>query len=70
MREHKKMYEKAVEAFQKTIQLDPTHFNAHYSLGYTYELMDRKEKSEKAYQKYRELKKKFDAFMETEQEKR
>ena len=60
----KEMYRDAEKAFKATVQLDPTHLNAHYSLGYTYELMGMKEESEKEYQKYRELKKKFDSMVE------
>jgi Tfp pilus assembly protein PilF len=59
---YKKMFLDAEQAFKAAISLDPTHYNAHYSLGYTYELMGRKEESEKEYQRYRDLKKKFDAL--------
>lgn len=58
------MYRDAEEAFKAAVQLDPTHLNAHYSLGYTYEMMGMKEESEKEFQKYAELKKKFDSLVE------
>ena len=58
----KKLYPEAEQAFKTAISLDPTHYNAHYSLGYTYELMGRKQESETEYQRYRDLKKKFDAL--------
>lgn len=61
---YKEMYRDAEQAFKTAVQLDPTHLNARYSLGYTYELMGMKEESEKEYQKYRELKKKFDSMVE------
>jgi Tfp pilus assembly protein PilF len=60
----KEMHHDAEQAFKVAIQLDPTHHNAHYSLGYTYEKLGMKEESEKEYQRYRELKKKFDALVE------
>lgn len=66
MYNYKKMYPDAEQAFKTAISLDPTHFNAHYSLGYTYELMGNKDASEKNYQRYRDLKKKFDALVKKE----
>jgi len=64
MYNYKKMFSEAEQAFKTSIRLDPTHFNAHYSLGYTYELMGKKDAAEKEYQRYRDLKKKFDALTE------
>lgn len=66
----KEMHHDAEQAFKVAIQLDPTHHNAHYSLGYTYEKLGMKEESEKEYQRYRELKKKFDALLEKDLEAR
>lgn len=60
----KEMHHDAEQAFKIAIQLDPTHHNAHYSLGYTYEQLGMKEESEIEYQRYRELKKKFDSLIE------
>ncbi len=53
-------------AFKSVIQMDPTHFNAWYSLGYTYELMGKKEDAEQSYEKYRRLKGKLDSIMNKE----
>ncbi len=66
---YNKTYEEAAEAFRTVIQLDPVHFNAYYSLGYTYEQLNRQDDAEKQFRRYRELKKKFDALLKTEQEK-
>lgn len=63
MYNYKKMFPDAEQAFKTAIRLDPTHFNAHYSLGYTYELMGKKDEAEKEYQRYRDLKKKFDILV-------
>ena len=70
MYNYKKMFPEAEEAFKTSIRLDPTHFNAHYSLGYTYELMGKKDAAEKEYQRYRDLKKKFDALTEEDSKTR
>ena len=59
-------YDDAEKAFKSLIQLDPTHFNAWYSLGYTYELKGNKEDAEKSYEKYRRLKGKLDSIMNKE----
>lgn len=67
---YKQMYPDAEQAFKRVIRIDPTHHNAHYSLGYTYEMMGRKEEAGKEYQKYRQLKKKFDALVEKDGETR
>ena len=66
----KKMYPEAEQAFKTAIRLDPTHFNAHYSLGYTYELMGKKDEAEKEYQRYRDLKKKFDTLVNEDSQTR
>jgi len=70
MYKYKKMFHEAEQAFKTSIRLDPTHFNAHYSLGYTYELMGKKDAAEKEYQRYRDLKKKFDALTEEDSKTR
>ena len=57
-------HEKAAISFETTLRLDPTHYNAHYSLGFTYEKLGRKELAEKEYQRYRELKKKWEMAVE------
>ena len=67
---YKKMYRDAEQAFKVAVQLDPTHVNAHYSLGYTYEMLGMKEESEKEFQKYADLKKKFDSLIEKDMQKR
>jgi Tfp pilus assembly protein PilF len=61
-----KKYNEAEKAFKSAIQLDPTHFNTWYSLGYTYELMGKKEDAEKSFEKYRRLKKKMDSILNKE----
>jgi len=48
------------------LKIDPTHQNAWYSLGYTYELMGRKNEAEESYKKYRRLKGKMDSLMSQE----
>jgi len=66
----KERYPEAEQAFKTAIGLDPTHHNAHYSLGYTYEMMGKKVEAELEYQRYRDLKKKFDAFSEKDMQTR
>lgn len=61
---YKEMHRDAEQAFKVAIQLDPTHYNAYYSLGFTYEKLGMKEEAENKYQRYRELKKKFDYLVE------
>ena len=63
---YKKKYDLAEKAFQTALRLDPTFVDAHFSLGYTYEQMGQKEKSDKEYAIYRRLKKKMDQFMKEE----
>jgi len=57
------MHEEAARSFETTLRLDPTHYNAHYSLGFTYEKLGRKEPAEKEYQRFRELKKKWESVV-------
>ncbi len=47
--------EKAVEAFQKAIELNPDHINHHLQLAITYEKMGEKEKAIAEYKKVLEL---------------
>ena len=47
--------EKAVEAFQKAIELNPGHINHHLELAITYEKMGQKEKAIAEYKKVLEL---------------
>jgi len=61
-----KKYDDAEKAFKSVLQLDPTHINAWYSLGYTYELMGKKEDAEKSYEKSRRLKEKLHSIMNKE----
>ncbi|GJL77228.1 MAG: hypothetical protein NPINA01_02170 [Nitrospinaceae bacterium] len=67
---YKEMYHDAEQVFKMAIQLDPTHMDARYSLGYTYEMLGMKEESEKEYQRYREMKKKFDSMVKKDSETR
>ena len=62
----KKKYQDAEKAFKSVLKIDPTHQNAWYSLGYTYELMGRKDEAEASYKKYRRLKGKMDSLMNQE----
>jgi Tfp pilus assembly protein PilF len=61
-----KKYVDAEKAFISAIQLDPTHYNAWFSLGYTYELMGKKEDAKKSYEKYHRLKGQMDSIMNKE----
>ena len=70
IRNYHKKYDLAEKAFLTTLRIDPTFVDAHYSLGYTYEQMGQKEKSDKEYAIYRRLKKKMDRFMKEEKEAR
>ncbi len=47
--------EKALECFQKAIELNPTHINHYLELGKTYEVLGKKEEAIKAYKKVLEL---------------
>lgn len=67
---YRKQYDKAKEAFRNTIKMDPAHFDAHYSLGYTHEQLGENEAAEKEFAIYNRLKKKMDAALKREQEKR
>jgi Tfp pilus assembly protein PilF len=42
--------ENAVAAFQKAIELKPSHINHHLELGITYEMMDMEEEAKKEFQ--------------------
>ncbi len=66
---YKEMHHDAEQAFLTAVQLDPTHFDAIYSLAFTYEKLGRIEESEKYFQRYRELKKKFDDIVEEDKKK-
>ena len=67
---YRKQYEKAKAAFRNAIKNDPTHIDAHYSLGYTHEQLGEKEAAEKEFAVYNRLKKKMNAALKKEQEKR
>ncbi len=66
---YKEMHLDAEQAFLAAVQLDPTHFNAIYSLAFTYEKLGRKDEAEKYFEKYRELKKKYDDIVEKDADK-
>ena len=65
---YQKKYDKAVEKFRKVIELDPIHYNAHYSLGYSYELMGKKEEAEIQYSASRRLKMKMEEIQKKNRE--
>jgi hypothetical protein len=48
------------------IKLDPTHFNARYSLGFTYEKLGKLELAEIEYARYNSLKKRFKSMLTKE----
>ena len=58
-----KKFEDAEKAFKSVLKIDPTHHNAWYSLGYTYELMGKKDEAEESYKKYRRLKGEMNSIM-------
>ena len=62
-------HKKAAQTFQTVIKLDPTHFNARYSLGFTYEKLGKLELAKKEFERYRNLKKRFEIMIEKEQKK-
>ena len=66
---YRKQYGKAKEAFRNALKMDPTHFDAHYSLGYAHEQLGEQEAAEKEFAVYNRLKKKMDAALKKEQEK-
>ncbi len=47
--------ERAVECFQKAIEINPKYINHHYELGLTYEKMDKKDLAIQQYKKVLEL---------------
>ena len=59
-------YEKAVQAFKTVIKLDPTNFNARYSLGFTYEKIGKLELAKIEYERYNSLKKRFESMLTKE----
>ena len=64
--DYEKKFEEAEWAFKTVLKIDPTHHNAWYSLGFTYELMGKKDEAEKSYKKYRRLKREIDSLMNQE----
>ena len=62
-------YEEAALAFRNVIKLDPTHFNARYSLGFTYEKLGKPEQAKKEFERYKNLKKRFANMIKKEQKK-
>ena len=60
---YEKNFEEAERAFKAVLKIDPTHHNAWYSLGFTYELMGKKDEAEESYKKYRRLKGKIDSLI-------
>jgi Tfp pilus assembly protein PilF len=58
---------KALELFQKAVQADPTYVEGYYGLAYTFETLGKKTEAEENYQKYREMKKKLDGYIEKNQ---
>lgn len=59
-------YEKAAKSFKTVIRLDPTHFNARYSLGFTYEKLGKLKQAKKEFDRYNDLKKKFESITKKE----
>ena len=62
MYNYRNNYKKAAEAFKSVIKLDPTHFNARYSLGFTYEKLKKPELAKIQYERYQNLKKRFESM--------
>jgi Tfp pilus assembly protein PilF len=62
MYNYRNNYKKAAEAFKSVIKLDPTHFNARYSLGFTYEKLKKPELAKIQYERYQSLKKRFESM--------
>jgi Flp pilus assembly protein TadD len=62
MHNYRNEHEDAVQAFKTVIKLDPTHFNARYSLGFTYEKLGKLELAEIEYKRYQSLKKRFESM--------
>jgi tetratricopeptide (TPR) repeat protein len=59
-----KNHNKAIDLFRKAVQIDPTYVDAYYGLAFTYETLGKTAEAEENYQKYRELKKKLDGYLE------
>ena len=55
-------HEGAAQAFKTVIKLDPTHFNARYSLGFTYEQLGQPELAKIEFERYHNLKKRFESM--------
>ena len=62
-------HEEAKQAFQTVIKLDPAHFNARYSLGFTYEKLGKPELAKAEFARYDSLKKRLETMTAKEQEK-
>ena len=62
-------HEEALQTFKIVIKLDPTHFNARYSLGFTYEKLGKPELAKMEFERYRSLKKRFETITKEEQKK-
>lgn len=60
--------EKAIEAFQQAIQLDPDLAEAHFRLGLTYDAIGKKMEAEEAYKKAVQSYKKFFAVAENDKD--
>ena len=62
-------HEAAAQTFKTVIRLDPTHFNARYSLGFTYEKLGKPELAKIEFERYHNLKKRFDTMIREEHKK-